>query len=110
MVALDIQTDPGRAVSARYDPDLVESMCITTASLLRDGLAAGMRCGLAAAAYSYRPLAQVRMLPAAGLRQLLTLMDMLGRLSPWPSGPLRHCSADLRGGFRDDRHRGRHGS
>jgi uncharacterized protein (DUF58 family) len=87
VVALDIQTDPGRVVSARYDPDLVEAMCVTTASLLRDGLAAGMRCGLAAAAYSYRPLAQVRMLPAAGPRQLLTLMDVLGRLSPWPSGP-----------------------
>jgi uncharacterized protein (DUF58 family) len=86
VVVVDIQTEVGLAANAQYDPDLVESICVTSASLVRDAIGAGTRCGLAVAAWSYRPLAQVRIAPAGGPRQLLALMDALGRLSPWASG------------------------
>jgi uncharacterized protein (DUF58 family) len=95
LIAVDIQTEPGRAVSTQYDPDLVEAICVTTASLVRDGLAAGTRCGLAAAAFSYRPHTEVRIMPGAGTRQLLALMDALGRLSPWASGPFESLLGGL---------------
>jgi uncharacterized protein (DUF58 family) len=87
LVAVDIQTEPGRRPSPQYDPELVEAICVTSASLLRDGIAAGTRCGLAMAAYSYRPQTHIRITPAAGTRQLLALMDALGRSSQWASGP-----------------------
>jgi uncharacterized protein (DUF58 family) len=87
LLALDIQTDPGLASSGRYEPDLAEALCVTTASLARDAIASGSRTGLCVAAYSYRPRLQVRISPAAGPRQLLTLMDALARISPFASGP-----------------------
>jgi len=87
VVVVDIQTEPGRMPSGRHDPDLVEAICVTAASLLRHGLANGVRCGLAAAAYTHRPSAQVRILPGSGTGQLLALMDALGRASPMASGP-----------------------
>jgi uncharacterized protein (DUF58 family) len=86
LVVVDIQTESGRATATHHDPELVEEICVVAASLVRDALASGTRCGLAAAAYSYRPQAQVRIQPASGPSQLMTLMDALGRLSPFASG------------------------
>ena len=95
VVVVDIQTEPGRMPSGRHDPDLVEAICVTAASLLRDGLAGGVRCGLAAAAYTHRPSAQVRILPGTGVAQLLALMDALGRASPMASGPFESLLGGL---------------
>ena len=86
LLAVDIQTLPGPAVGAGFDPERVEALCVTAASLARDAIGGGARCGLAAAAYSYRPRAEVRLAPAGGPRQLLALTDTLARLSPYASG------------------------
>jgi uncharacterized protein (DUF58 family) len=95
LLAIDIQTVDGPAVGAGYDAELVETLCVTAASLARDAIGGGARCGLAAAAYSYRPRAEVRVAPAAGPRQLLTLTDTLARLSPYASGPFGTLLAGL---------------
>jgi uncharacterized protein (DUF58 family) len=95
LLAIDIQTVEGPAVGAGYDAELVEALCVTAASLARDAIGGGARCGLAAAAYSYRPRAEVRVAPAAGPRQLLTLTDTLARLSPYASGPFGTLLAGL---------------
>lgn len=95
LLAIDIQTVDGPAVGAGYDADLVEALCVTAASLARDAIGGGARCGVAAAAYSYRPRAEVRVAPAAGPRQLLTLTDTLARLSPYASGPFGTLLAGL---------------
>jgi uncharacterized protein (DUF58 family) len=87
LLAVDIQTLPGRTFEAGFDPELVEALCVAAASLARDAISSGARCGLAAAAYSYRPRAEVRIVPASGPRQLLALTDALARLSPYASGP-----------------------
>lgn len=87
LLAIDIQTVDGPAVGAGYDAERVEALCVAAASLARDAITGGARCGLAVAAYSYRPRAEVRLAPAAGPRQLLMLTDTLARLSPFASGP-----------------------
>ena len=97
MLVVDIQTEPGHLPSGRHDPELVEALCVTAASLVRDGLGAGIRCGLAAAAFTHRPNAQVRIRPGTGTAQLLTLMDALGRLSPVASGPFESLLGGLGG-------------
>jgi uncharacterized protein (DUF58 family) len=86
LLVVDIQTVPGSTDSTHYDAELVEQICVTSASLAREALTAGTRCGLAAAAYSYRPQAQVRIQPATGPGQMFAVMDALGRLSPFASG------------------------
>jgi len=86
LLAIDIQTVAGATIGAGYEPDLVEALCVTAASLARDAIGSGARVGLAAAAYSFRPRAEVRVAPGAGPRQLLTLTDTLARLSPFASG------------------------
>lgn len=89
LLAIDIQTMPGSAIGAGFEAELVEALCVTAASLARDAIAGGARVGLAAAAYSFRPRAEVRVAPAGGPRQLLALTDTLARLSPYPSGPFQ---------------------
>jgi uncharacterized protein (DUF58 family) len=86
LLVLDIQTVAGRPLGGDHDPDLVEALCVVAASLARDAIGSGSRVGLAAAAYSFRPRAEVRIGPAAGPRQLMTLTDSLARLSPYASG------------------------
>jgi uncharacterized protein (DUF58 family) len=95
LLAIDIQTVDGPAIGAGYDTERVEALCVTAASLARDAIAGGARVGLAAAAYSYRPRAEVRIAPAAGTRQLLELTDALARLSPFASGPFTTLLAGL---------------
>jgi uncharacterized protein (DUF58 family) len=95
MLVLDMQTLPGRAVGGGFEPDLVESLCVAAASLARDAITSGVRCGLAAAAFSYRLQPEVRMLPAGGPRQLLALDVELARLSGHASGPFQRLLAGL---------------
>jgi uncharacterized protein (DUF58 family) len=95
LLVLDVQTVPGEAVAGGYVPDLVEALCVVTASLARSAITSGARCGLAVAAYSYRPRSEVRIRPAAGPRQLVTLTDALARLSPYASRPFPQLLAGL---------------
>ncbi len=95
LLAVDVQTLPGRPPGVAYDPDLLEAICVTAASIVRDAIASGSRCGLAAAAYTYRPRTDVRILPGTGSRQLLTLMDALARLGPYASAPFESLLAGL---------------
>ncbi len=84
-LALDIQTLTGPAWQAAYDDDRVEELCVVVGSLartLRDG---GAAVGLAVAGYagSPRPIAIVR--PAEQAAQVARILDVLARLSPYPS-------------------------
>ncbi len=89
------QTVAGPVIGGGFEPDVVEALCVVAASLARDAITTGARCGLAAAAFSYRPRAEVRITPGAGPRQLLTLTDALARLSPYASGPFPGLLAAL---------------
>ncbi|MFN8620223.1 MAG: DUF58 domain-containing protein [Chloroflexota bacterium] len=95
LLVVDIQTVPGPAIGGGYEPELVEALCVVAASLARDAITTGARCGLASAAFSYRPRSEVRVHPAAGPTQLLALTDALARLSPYASGPLSGLLAGL---------------
>lgn len=95
LVAVDIQTEPGTIPTVQFDPDLVEAICVTSASLLLDGIASGIGCGLTAAAFSSRSQAEIRIAPVGGSRQLLALMNALGRMSSWASGPFERLLSGL---------------
>lgn len=87
VVALDIQTLPGPAWMPAYDDDLVEGLCVAAASLVRRLRAEGAAVGLAATAYSgaRRPLAFIA--PGATDSQVERCLDLLARLSSFPSAP-----------------------
>lgn len=87
VIALDIQTVGGPTWLPAYDDDLVEGLCVAAASLVRRLRAEGAAVGLAAAAYSgaTRPIAYVA--PGASDAQVERCLDLLARLSSFPSAP-----------------------
>lgn len=95
ILALDIQTAEGPSWRIAYDEDLVEALCVTAASMVREGVAAGGSCGLAVAAYTGRLATQTRIPAAAGDAQLLRITDALARVSAFPSGPFEGLLAAL---------------
>jgi uncharacterized protein (DUF58 family) len=87
LVAVDVQTMPGHHWLLHFDDDLVESLMVAAASLVRHALAQGASCGLAATAFS-RTLDRFALVaPRAGRDQLAVIADLLGRLSEVPSAP-----------------------
>ena len=95
VVALDIQTIGGPAWLPVYDDDLVESLCVAAGSLVRRLRDEGTSVGLAAAAYSgaVRPIAYVP--PGESDGQLGRCLDLLARLSSFPSAPFERLLTSL---------------
>ena len=95
MVVLDIQTEPGRTHGGRHDPDLVEAglrhgrLAPAGRPCQRGALRSG-RGGVLASSQRARPIP-----PGTGIAQLLALMDALGRVSPWASGPFESLLGGL---------------
>jgi len=84
VVALDIEKPAGSAWAGAED-DLVESLCVAAASLLRQLRGEGAAVGLAAASYGggSRPIAYLA--PATSEPQLGRCLDLLARLGPFPT-------------------------
>ncbi len=95
VVALDIQTVSDASWNTAYDDDLVEGLCVAAASLARQFRAEGASVGLAAAAYSgaVRPFALLA--PAESNGQLERCLDLLARLSSFPSAPFERLLTSL---------------
>jgi uncharacterized protein (DUF58 family) len=95
VVALDVQTDPDALSAATREDDLVEDLCVATASLVRRLLDDGAAVGLAAAAWSGSTRALAWLAPASSEAQLGRCLDLLARLSPVPSGPFERLVTTL---------------
>jgi uncharacterized protein (DUF58 family) len=95
VIALDIQTVAGAAWLTVFDDDLVEGLCVAAASIARQLRAEGASVGLAAAAYSgaVRPIAYLA--PGESDGQLGRILDLLARLSSFPSAPFERLLTSL---------------
>jgi uncharacterized protein (DUF58 family) len=84
MLVLDIQGTSRRGVSLGEE-DILEGLCVVTASLARRYEAAGASFGIAAAGFtgSVRPFAYLA--PSEAVGQLGRVLDVLARLSSVPS-------------------------
>jgi uncharacterized protein (DUF58 family) len=94
VVALDIEK-PGGPWRPGGEDDLVESLCVAAASLLRQLRGEGAAVGLAAAAYGggSRPMAYVA--PAGSEPQLGRCLDLLARLGPLPTASFERLLTGL---------------
>ncbi len=94
VVALDIEK-PGGSWRPGGEDDLVESLCVAAASLLRQLRGEGAAVGLAAAAYGggSRPMAYVA--PAGSEPQLGRCLDLLARLGPLPTASFERLLTGL---------------
>jgi uncharacterized protein (DUF58 family) len=95
LLALDIQTLPGPVWVAGYDDELVEGLCVTAASIVRRLRADGAAFGLAAAAYSGSPRSVAYLGPSESASQLERVLDLLARLSSFPSAPFEQLLGRL---------------
>jgi len=95
LLALDIQTLPGPAWATAYDDDLVEGLCVTAASVARRLREDGAAFGLAAAAWSGSPRSIAFLGPSESVSQLERTLDLLARLSSFPSGPFPRLLSGL---------------
>jgi uncharacterized protein (DUF58 family) len=95
VLALDIQTISGVGWMTAYDDDAVEGLCVAAASLVRRLRADGAAVGLAAAGYTgaMRPIAYVA--PGASEAQVGRCLDLLARLSSFPSAPFERLLTTL---------------
>lgn len=94
VVALDIEKPAGSSWAGGED-DLVESLCVVAASLLRQLRGEGAAVGLAAASYGggSRPFAYVA--PATSEPQLGRCLDLLARLGPFPTASFERLLTGL---------------
>jgi uncharacterized protein (DUF58 family) len=100
LVALDIQTLEGPTWQPAYDDDLVESLCVAAASLARHLREEGAAVGLAVAGYAGAPRPVAILAPSETADQVPRILDVLARLSPFPSAPFESLVAALPGRLR----------
>jgi uncharacterized protein (DUF58 family) len=85
LIALDLQTLDGPAWQPTYDDDLVESLCVAVGSLVRHLRDDGAAVGMAVAGYAGAPRPVAVLPPSEAAEQLPRILDLLARLSPFPS-------------------------
>jgi uncharacterized protein (DUF58 family) len=85
LLALDLQTLDGPAWQPTYDDDRVEDLCVVVGSLARALRAEGAAVGLAVAGYAGAPRPVAVLPPAERAEQVGRILDLLARLSPFPS-------------------------
>ena len=100
LIALDIQTLEGPTWQPAYDDDLVESLCVAAASLARHLRDEGAAVGLAVAGYAGAPRPVALLAPSEASEQVPRILDVLARLSPFPSAPFETLVAGLPGALR----------
>jgi uncharacterized protein (DUF58 family) len=95
LIALDIQTAEGPAWQTAYDEAEVESLIVVAASIARRLGLDGVSFGLAAAGYSDTPNRLAFLAPSAAAGQVERALDLLARLSPYPSAPFERLLGRL---------------
>lgn len=95
VIALDVQTLPGKYWLMQYDRELIEALCTAAMSLARSLITSGTACGLAANGYSEGLSRQVFVGPSAAPSQVDRIADELCGLSRWPSLPYARLLAGL---------------
>jgi uncharacterized protein (DUF58 family) len=85
LIALDIQTLAGPAWQPTYDDTLVEELCVVVGSLARHLRSGGSAVGLAVAGYAGAPRPVAILPPSEASDQVPRILDVLARLSPFPS-------------------------
>lgn len=87
LLAMDLQTLEGPAWQPIYDDDRVEELCVAIASLARHLRDDGAAVGLAVAGYAGAPRPVAVVPPSEAPGQVPRILDVLARLSPFPSAP-----------------------
>lgn len=95
LLALDIQTVPGAAWEATYIDDAVEGLCVAAASIARRLRDEGASFGLAVAGYAGTARAIAYLSPSESGAQLERVLDLLARLSSFPSAPFERLLGSL---------------
>jgi uncharacterized protein (DUF58 family) len=100
LIALDVQVEPGATFSSTLIPDAVEALYVVAASLATSLERGRSAFGLVAAGYAYstRKVAQVPISDAPG--QAGRVLDLLARLSTFPSASYERLLAVVRGSVR----------
>jgi len=96
-IVLDIQTIEGPDWRLTWSEGLAEGLAVAAASLARRLLGEGIATGLLAAGWTGRPTTTAHVGPGSGSGQLGRITDLLGRLSPHPSGPFDRLLAGVPG-------------
>jgi uncharacterized protein (DUF58 family) len=96
LIALDVQVEPGAIFSSTLNPDGVEALYVVAASLATSLERGRSAFGIAAAGYAYstRKVAQVPVSDAPG--QAGRVLDLLARLSTFPSASYERLLAVVR--------------
>jgi uncharacterized protein (DUF58 family) len=95
LLALDLQTLDGPAWQPTYDDDRVEELCVVVGSLARALRASGSAVGLAVAGYAGAPRPVAVLSPAERPEQVGRILDLLARLSPFPSATFERLLGGL---------------
>ena len=95
LLALDIQTVPGAAWEATYVDDAVEGLCVAAASIARRLRDEGASFGLAVAGYAGTARAIAYLSPSESSVQHERVLDLLARLSSFPSAPFERLLGGL---------------
>jgi uncharacterized protein (DUF58 family) len=95
LVVLDAQTVEGPHWLLIYDDDLVESLCVTAASLARRALAAGAACGLLIGAQPIGAERPSYVAPDRSPGQLARIEDELARMRPISVVPYHRLLATI---------------
>jgi uncharacterized protein (DUF58 family) len=95
LIALDLQTEPGRSWELSIDDDTVEELFVVAGSVARSLAAQHAAFGLTAAGYSGLPRRFADVDVAASPGQVVRVLDLLARLSPSPSAPFETLLARI---------------
>lgn len=95
LIALDLQTQPGRAWELSVDDDAAEELFVVAGSVARSLAAQHASFGLTAAGYSGLPRRFADVEVAHGAGQVERVLDLLARLSPTPSAPFETLLARI---------------
>jgi uncharacterized protein (DUF58 family) len=95
LLALDLQTLDGPAWQPTYDDDRVEELCVVVGSLARALRTGGAAVGLAVAGYAGAPRPVAVLPPAERAEQVGRILDLLARLSPFPSATFERLLGGL---------------
>lgn len=96
LIALDIQTGRGPAWDVSFDAEQVETLCVTAGSLARSLAAERSAFGIVVAGYTRTQLRFAEVAIAEGPGQADRVLDLLARLSSFPSASFDRLLARVR--------------
>jgi uncharacterized protein (DUF58 family) len=96
LIALDIETQNGPGWDISYTPELVETLCVTAGSLARSLAAERAAFGITVAGYTRTRMRFADVAIAEGPAQVDRVLDLLARLSSFPSASFERLLARIR--------------